>query len=283
MKVLTCAAARRRLHAFHDDELPVADQIAVSTHLEWCEGCAAAFDELGALRAALRERSHRLTLSAEEAVSLQSRIVSRAKVERRFTLTTQLHEIFDDMHMVYAGAGAALAAAVCAVIMLAMMRFATVEQPGSFGELVRLLASSRSPVDINDRVRRPRALEQPFSAPARGPSGDTFVMLAGVVTREGRITNLELVNAIASQGQASGDGGAEAVNELMGAISKARFEPASMDGQPVPVNMVWLQLITHTTVRGTIAAAPLEARARPVAKKRAEAVVPPASNGLVGV
>ena len=41
MKPLTCAAARRRLDAFHDGELPVAEQIAVGAHLEWCGDCAA--------------------------------------------------------------------------------------------------------------------------------------------------------------------------------------------------------------------------------------------------
>ena len=42
MKPLTCAAARRRLHAFHDGELPVADQIAVEAHIDRCDECAAA-------------------------------------------------------------------------------------------------------------------------------------------------------------------------------------------------------------------------------------------------
>ena len=54
MKVLTCAATRRRLEAFHDGELPVGDQIAVSSHLEWCDPCAESFHELQSLRILLR-------------------------------------------------------------------------------------------------------------------------------------------------------------------------------------------------------------------------------------
>ena len=46
MKVLSCAAARRRLQAYHDDELPVGQQIEVDAHLETCEDCAAALEEL---------------------------------------------------------------------------------------------------------------------------------------------------------------------------------------------------------------------------------------------
>ena len=40
MKPLTCGAARRRLHAFHDGELPISEQIAVAAHLDWCRSCA---------------------------------------------------------------------------------------------------------------------------------------------------------------------------------------------------------------------------------------------------
>ena len=45
MKALTCAATRRRLHAFHDGELTVSEQIAVAAHLDWCDSCARALDE----------------------------------------------------------------------------------------------------------------------------------------------------------------------------------------------------------------------------------------------
>ena len=40
MKALTCAAVRRRLDAFLDDELPVVDRVAVAAHLDWCPACA---------------------------------------------------------------------------------------------------------------------------------------------------------------------------------------------------------------------------------------------------
>ena len=53
MKALTCAATRRRLHAFHDHELDVRDQIAVAAHLEWCEECAEQLRELRAIQMTL--------------------------------------------------------------------------------------------------------------------------------------------------------------------------------------------------------------------------------------
>ena len=57
MKVLSCTAARRRLQAYHDDELSVGQQIEVDAHLETCEECTAALEELAsaAVRAARRD------------------------------------------------------------------------------------------------------------------------------------------------------------------------------------------------------------------------------------
>ena len=40
MKAMSCAAARRRLHAFHDGELPIGEQIAMAAHLDLCRACA---------------------------------------------------------------------------------------------------------------------------------------------------------------------------------------------------------------------------------------------------
>ena len=77
MKALTCAATRRRLQAFHDGELSVGDQIAVGAHLEWCDECAAALDDLqllGAVAARGAARAGR-RFHADEQRSLQAAVV----------------------------------------------------------------------------------------------------------------------------------------------------------------------------------------------------------------
>ena len=63
MTPLDCRAARRRLQAFHDDELSVSDQIAVNAHLERCRECSLSLRDLRALGAALRNK---ITLSKGE-------------------------------------------------------------------------------------------------------------------------------------------------------------------------------------------------------------------------
>ena len=48
MTLLTCAAVRRRLAAFYDRELPVAELIAVEGHVKDCPPCARELRELRA-------------------------------------------------------------------------------------------------------------------------------------------------------------------------------------------------------------------------------------------
>jgi hypothetical protein len=85
-----------------------------------------------------------------------------------------------------------------------------------------------------------------------------------VVTREGRIVNLELHPT--GEMPPAGSREARALEGFRGAVSRARFEPARVSGLPVPaaVNMVWL--VAHTTVRATKAG--LGLHAAPAAKKR---------------
>lgn len=273
MKVLACPATRRLLHAFHDEELPISDQIAVGAHLEWCESCASAFADLRRLREALRALTPgREALSHEEEISLQATVVNRIKAERSTSWTVEIREMFEDMHLVYAAGGAVLAAVVCVVVMFSIMQFATGQHPDSFAAMVRLAAppgSNQNPVKVDGQVRMPRALDEPFAS-ASSVSGDTAFMLAAVVTREGTIANLELLTPATGRVATPGTDEAKAMAHLLGAVARARFEPARVAGLPVAVNMVWL--VTQTTVRASL---PLGLTGTPAAKKRTASLTAP--------
>ncbi|PYR31276.1 MAG: hypothetical protein DMF92_05950 [Acidobacteria bacterium] len=264
MKTLTCAAARRSLQAFHDAELPVSQQIAVWAHVEWCGECAAALADLQLVRAAMLAATQgRRTLSGEDAASFSASVVNRLKAERDTSWLARLEVMFEDMRLGYAGLGAAVATMVCVVIMSSMMRFATIERPDSLAAIVTFLAtpgSNQNPVPIDARVLLPRALDSAFSAGENDTSAevDAVFTLAAVVTREGRIANLELLH---SNGGPQLADQARLVEGLLDAVSRARFEPARMAGLPVAVNMVWL--VARTTVRPT-----KNVPAVPLAKKR---------------
>lgn len=262
MKDLTCTEVRHRLDAYHDGELPVADHIALDAHFEWCDGCAAALSDLRITRTAVRAFSPgRLAFAAEEEISVQRAVVSRLRAERDASLVARVRLMFDDLHLVYAGVGAAVATVVCLVVMLGMMRFATIARPDSLAAMVALLASPGSnsnPLTPDNRVTLPRVLDGSFSHAEKAAEEDTVFALAAVVTREGKIANLELLHA-------NGDK-TKLVEGLLDAVSRARFEPASVDGAPIAVNMIWL--VAHTTVRGS--KHPLDVPAAPpIGKKRA--------------
>ena len=276
MKALTCAATRRRLDAYHDEELSLSEQIAVGSHLEWCDGCAEALDDLRQLRDALRQampgRTALATLSVEEDLNLQATVVNRLKAEERLSFGVWLQEAFADMHLVYAGLSAVAAAIACLAVTLGMMRFATNERPDSTAAMVRLYSTPGSnmyPVSAGPRVRMPRALDEPiWVTPA---DIDAHYTLSAIVTREGRVGSLEILNSTGGRWIPSDGAEAKAVEDLIGTVSRARFEPASiliepssMTGLPVAVNVVWI--VAHTTVRAT--KDPLALRALRAARKR---------------
>jgi len=283
MRVLTCAATRRRLHAFHDEELvPLSAQIAVGAHLEWCDDCASAFAELRFLRAALRAATPgRRALTSEEAASLQTDVVNRVKARQTASFVRRMHEVFEDVHLVCARLGGAAATIAGVVIVLSMMRFATSERPDSPTALANVLAppgSNENPVTVDGRVRMPRALDQAFSTTSSvRAEEDAVFTLAAEVTREGRIASLELLHSNSGQSVAPGSDEAKLAESLMDAVSQARFEPAQVGGLPVAVNMVWL--VAHTTVRASKRT--LDLPALPNAKKRAASLRPTFPSRLV--
>jgi hypothetical protein len=285
MKVLTCPATRRRLEAYHDEELPISDQIAVSAHLEWCDDCAADFAALQYLRGALRTGLRgRAAFSSDDAAGLRGAVISRVRAEQAASFTAEIREMFQDMHLVYAGVGAAAAAAVCVIVLLGMMRAAINEVP--VGPQIQIArdaetgasasqapGTNQNPMALDEGVRMPRALNEPFASMV---SDDAVFTLSAVLTREGRLEHLALVDAAQARPRAGADN-VKYMADLMGVASRARFEPARVAGAPVAVNMVWL--FAHTTVRPGKAEIQLPPLPGPK-RRQAEAVPGPVAKPL---
>ena len=87
MKTLSCGATRRRLPAYHDGELPIGEQIAVSAHIEWCPRCSRALEDIREVGSALQAvLPGRLTLSREDAAAFTGTVVNRLKAEDAFAV-----------------------------------------------------------------------------------------------------------------------------------------------------------------------------------------------------
>lgn len=267
MKPLTCAATQRRLQAFHDRELPVSDQIAVGSHLEWCDQCAAALAELRRIASALQAFAPgRTAETLDDSATFQRAVLNRVRAEREASFAVRVRDMFDDMHLVYAGLGAAAATMVCVIIMLSMMRFATAERPDSLAAIMSVLST---PVEcesgndfIDDFGCRARFAGR-FQRANEAAEEDVVFALDAVVTEQGRLSNLGLMRkrrrADASQ--------VELIDRLLDSVTRSRFDGRNVWG-PSSGNM--LRLIERATVR---ASKPLDMQLPP-GKKRAQAHAP---------
>ena len=265
MTPLACTAVLPQLQAYHDDELRVTEQIGVATHLDGCSRCREVLSEIEQVGDLLRAGAPgRVPLPCDEAAVFTSTIVNRAQVEDDASLVSTIRELFDDRRVVYSALGATTATLACLVIMLTMMRFAGIERTDSLAGMMNVMKAPAvvaepiliRPVAVDARVMMPRALDS-FS---HSDVEDTVLALSGVVTSEGRVSNIEINDGIGGVSMSSID--AQRLESLVDAVSKTRFEPVMKEGAPVSVNMVWF--VAHTTVRGGAARKRLAAHVRRV-------------------
>ncbi|HVB39206.1 MAG TPA: zf-HC2 domain-containing protein [Vicinamibacterales bacterium] len=247
MKQLTCAQVLRRLSAFHDRELSIEEQIAVEGHLHDCRACAAEASGLEWLGDVLRARAAGLAqVSFDDVDGLEAGVLSRMKAEREESLPSRFGRLFEDLHFVYAGLGAAGATLACLLIMFGMMRFGAHARPDSLAALVEVLAAPAS--DGATALSGDDGMMLLNGQPGTvddGRRSDAVFALSAVVTHEGRIRSLDVPH----QGGASPNGQArEEILNLMDTIMEAQLQPGlAADGQPVYAATSWRM---HVTVRG---------------------------------
>ena len=270
MKHLACAAVLRELQAYHDDELQVVDQIAVSAHLDGCRSCREALADIEDVGSLLRaEAPGRAPIPRDEAASFVSGVVNRARVEDAVSFVSWVHELFDDRRFVYSVGGAATATLACLVIMLTMMRFGAGDRTDSLAAMLNGLSGPPTPVQpivIRPIIVDARVNILPAAATFSGSDlsdvADSVLALSGVVTTEGRVSNIEVNDGTNGIAMAAMD--SRRIESLVDAMSRTRFEPVMKEGDPVQVNMVWF--VAHTTVRAAerrhLAGPPFRSRRR---------------------
>jgi hypothetical protein len=199
------------------------------------------------MRNGLREDASLRGADPRQLDSLREALVGRLQAEREVSFSARLARLFEDMHLVWAGASAAAATVTCAALLVAIWFFSPPERADSLAGVLSALASpgsDRNPVSIDERMRLPRFDDDalvPAVLAATASDEDLDFALAAVVTQEGRVARSEIL--------LSSPGGRD-VRPLMNAVAEARFQPARLSGNPVAVNVIWL--LTHTTVRAKI-------------------------------
>jgi Putative zinc-finger len=232
MMARACRQVRRQLSAFHDGELPLGDQIAVQAHLRECPACAAESRELDELANCLRTGALSVAAPPDVWEGLPSIVVSRMKAEDAESILGRTGRVFEDLHFVWAALGATGATVACLALIFTIFYYAISSPAGS----------NRNPMVANARMSLPSASgNDAFPAATLVSEEDLALALDAVVTREGRIAKLEVIQP-GGNGKGPTKAEQQAVLNLLDVISKARFEPARCAGSPVPVavNMVWL-------------------------------------------
>lgn len=248
MKATECSAVRRRLEAFHDGELAFPQRGDVAEHLRDCDGCRLEAAELARVGEFLREGAQAAMAQVPGAPDLAPAVVGRFEAEHDRSFGVRLGEMFEDMHLVWAGLSASAATVGCAALLFAMWVSLPPERADSLAGMLSALAApgtDRNPVSIDQRMSLPRVTGE-GAVPAMLAGGateeDLVFALSAVVTQEGRVAHSQVLLSNRSD--------RAEVLRLMNAVREARFHPASLQGNPVAVNLVWL--ITHTTVRGKV-------------------------------
>ncbi|MBI1875997.1 MAG: zf-HC2 domain-containing protein [Acidobacteria bacterium] len=256
MKALGCRGVRRRLAAFHDGELSIVDRASVQRHLSACRRCSLELHHMALIGSAVRAAADLGQHESDDLSGLRAGIVGRMEAERQTSWSCRLRDLFDDLHLVWAGLGAAAFTTACVGVLMGLFHFATAERPDSIAAMMDALASPGSnvnPVSVDGRTMQLPRADADRAVWVIGPNDDAVFALSAVVTREGLLTNLEFLQAQERTGQGLEARGRES-SEMLGlldAASRARFAPArGLGDSPIAVNVVWL--LAHTTVRGKL-------------------------------
>ncbi len=268
-----CDEVRDRLEAYHDGELPIDEQVAIQGHLNECIGCSLAVAELSELSASLRHLASELPdRGSDGSPEVLAAVLERIGVEDRLSLASQVRSLFQDMHLVWAGLGATVATIVCLLGSMSVLHAASKERPDSLAGVISFLAnpgSNANPMPLDVEMVVPRA--RPDAAFEMSQE-DASLAFAAVVTREGRVSNLEVLN---SQSRTAMRVRPEVVLAMLTEASQTQFEPAvARGGGPIAVNMVWI--LTSTTVKGRNDDAVLVVRPRWTAPPHVEPAAVPA-------
>src|SRR5262245_18547101 len=258
-----CEYARTRLEGLLDNELSVEEQVLVESHVRWCRTCADRNEDFQVIGTSIRVGSPSLPqiTRAEPALrAVYSRVLMRMRAERDQAFGVRVRELFTDMRLLWPALGATMAVLVCLSVAICVLKSTSVERPQSLATRLEAMnpGSEANPLrpDNNARVDRyfakyvdsdraggisiPRVLDDgAFFAGIRDQEA-TFTM-ATVVNREGRITNLELLNSERGGVRVERAVHANDLEAVLDAVKQSRFAPAQTPiGRTVAVNMVWL-------------------------------------------
>jgi hypothetical protein len=283
IRYLGCDAAREMLQPFVDLELPMEEQVELEAHLRWCDTCTARVEDMRLIGAALRVSAAAPPVHPEDAgamASIQSEVLTRIRAERDESFPVRFREAVADMHFFWPAIGATFALVACVFAVTSVNRIVRAELPYSMADRIATLAnpgSDRNPLQLDMLMLAPRPLTDGPRLDSM-PEEEAVFALSAIVTREGRVSDYELLRAVVEsrrRGQAASSH--DEVNAMLEDVKHSRFAPAQTPDGAVAVNVVWL--LARTTVKASVD--PKDAwLLPPLTAPESDEVVKPLSDGL---
>jgi hypothetical protein len=252
MLTWTCERVRADLSAFYDEELPVADRIAIADHLAACPSCRLEADDLNAISASLQATARVEGVAIMPGLTgLQTDIIERWNAEEKASLSRTIRDLFDDARRTSACIGVSVVMSLCLATGAFLLAQSPIRHPESLKAAMTLSARARTTdIELPSVEMLPRAYADAIMPATVVNRDGGEVAFAAVVMPDGYLEQLELI----------GERGLgrrelpthEQLSELLNAAATARFEPARAAGAPVAQNVVWL--VSHTTVRAPLRA-----------------------------
>ena len=277
---LGCQGARDMLEPFVDGELPMSEQVALEAHLRWCDTCRARVEDIRLIGSALRLGSDASAADYTDAAAratMYDEVVMRVEAERRQSLAHQWRELFTDMRYLWPAFGATAAVIICVCASTLVNQIVRTERPDSMAAMIEILAnpgSDQNPLHLESGMLAPRPLDV-SPALAAIPDEEAVYAVAAVVTREGRVSNYELLQWVREPlANPAGASESDEVTAVLDAVKHSRFEPAQTVDGVVAVNMVWV--LARTTVKASAKADEVDGGPVNVARSRPAAGLRPA-------
>ena len=158
MSRLDCRQVRPLVAAYHDGELPMDVRVRVQAHLRTCRGCLAERQRLSDVAQLLRRAA--ALRPPDDGGRLERHVLARLQADRVTSWTGRFNRMFEDMHLVWAAAGATAATMIIVTAVVAVMALALREHPSSMAWIIDGLASpgsNRNPVSVDGRMLLPRS------------------------------------------------------------------------------------------------------------------------------
>ena len=295
-----CDHARTLLEGLVDGELSIADQLAVESHLRWCDTCSLRVEDMRAIGAALRVNSAvRPVTDAEHGTLtvLTDGLLVRVRAERAQSFPSRVREMFADRHLLWPALGATSAVMLCVAAAVSVLHMSASQSRHSLAGLISVIGAPGTekwplrPADngvsipkLSDNEQNEVCGSERCQDAALGagdtlelmPEDDVIYAVRAVVGRDGSIGNYEFLlsdDDVYLKDRAAAARVAKQELALINTVRKTKFMPAQTPlGQAVAVDVVWV--LAKTTV---VAGPPESLRRRSPSETQAkEGIKPPA-------